>query len=216
MDAQYNRDWCKARFLHLWERIGADYRIDGERLFEQLAVRYEEPHRRYHTLEHIRCCLETFDKYRRLTKFPGSVQIALFYHDVIYDAVPNARNEERSVEFSELFFYKWRYGAAENAWKFNQRLILATKHDRVVTDPDEQLMVDIDLAALGAPWEQFLLNNLQVRNEYAHVPEKDFRKGNGEILQRFLDRTPLYYHPEIEADLGAQAKENLTRWLNRP
>ena len=54
-----------------------------------------------------------------------------------------------------------------------------------------------------------------VRREYKHVPDDLFRERNTEILGRFLDRTSLYYFPQIEARYGLQAKENLNRWINR-
>lgn len=211
-----SRDWCEVRFLTLWEGIRADYQVAGIKLFEQLAARYQEPHRHYHTLEHIRYCLEVFDRFKTLTQHPGSIEIAIFYHDAINDVTQNAHNEERSVAFSEEFFYRAFYGTRQDAWDLNKQLILATKHDRLVTDPDEQLIVDIDLSALGAPWPIFLQNNQNVRKEYGHVSEDKFREGNGKILQQFLNRTPLYYHPEIEKAFGTQAKENLTHWLARP
>lgn len=210
------RQWCKERFLRLWQNIGADYEKTGVRLFEQLAVRYEETHRHYHTLEHIRYCLEVFDKFRSLSRHPGSVEIAIFYHDVIYDVAANSHNEELSAVFSEDFFYNAFYGTRPEAYDLTKRLILATKHDHEVTDPDEQLIVDIDLAGLGAPWAVFLENNLNVRQEYKQYSDEDFRVGNAKVLQQFLDRRPLYYHPEIEAKYGDQARDNLTRWLNRP
>ena len=182
--------------------------------FRALADKYAETHRKYHTLGHIDFCLEIFDRFRRLAKDPGAVEIAVFYHDAVYDiGVPSRQNEERSADMAAQVMGGWNLPLPLISQV--TRIILATTHDRIVTDSDEQLMVDIDLAGLGGSWPVFLQNHQDVRQEYAQVPEALFREKNGEILQRFFDRTPLYYHPAIEARHGVPAKENLARWLTR-
>ncbi len=150
-----------------------------------------------------------------MAKNPDALEVALFFHDYFYDiGVPARQNEERSTVTVIRRMHEW--GCFERDIYDTMSAVLATTHDHTPQTPDNRLMVDIDLAGLGVPWPVFLINNQNVREEYAEVSEEKFREGNGKLLQHFLERTPLYYTPEIEAAFGAQAKENLSRWLNRP
>jgi len=183
-------------------------------LFKGIASQYEETHRAYHTFEHIDFCLNIFDKFRHLANNPDCLELAIIFHDLRYGTdVPARVNEEISA--LALVEVMLRYKCLWKDTLCGMSAVLATTHDHTPSTDDNKLIVDIDLAGLGQPWDIFLENNRNVRQEYKDVPEDKFREGNGAVLQRFLDRTPLYYHPEIEARYGAQAKENLARWLNR-
>ncbi len=183
--------------------------------FALLAGKYGESHRRYHVLDHIDFCLFIFDQFKGLAKNPDALEVAICYHDYFSDiGVPGRQNEERSaLKIVELMRF---WGCFEHDIYDTMSAVLATAHDHTPQTPDNRLMVDVDLAGLGAPWPMFLINSQNVREECAEVPEEKFREGNDKFLRRLLERTPLYYTPVIEALFGAQAKANLTRWLNRP
>jgi predicted metal-dependent HD superfamily phosphohydrolase len=204
----------RARFfdLGLLQRVPVAELITG---FNALARKYNEEHRHYHILGHLHDGFKVFDRFRHLAESPDHLAVSWYYHDSIYDiGVPARQNEERSAALLARQFRKWGFSEPEIAVMVAP--VLSTTHDHEPVFNDGRLIVDIDLAGLGAPWEVFLRNNENVREEYRHVPEDKFREGNGAILGRFLGRTPLYYTPEIEKELGAQAKDNLRRWLNRP
>lgn len=202
------------RFLKLkaLDKVPLEARVEA---FNRLSAKYREPHRRYHVLLHIHDGFTVLDTFIHLAERPDELALAWFYHDVIYDiGVPATQNERCSAGFlaSELI----AMGVPPSEIIYPSVLVLATTHDHIPEFNDAKLIVDIDLAGLGAPWYVFLENYRNVREECAHVPEDAFRKDTGEILRRFYDRTPLYYHPAIEKKLGQQAKDNLRRWLNRP
>jgi len=94
-----------------------------------------------------------------------------------------------------------------------QRLIMATKHDAVPEDIDAQWVVDCDLVILGANQMRFDLYEQQIRQEYAHVADSDFRAGRSRILREFLQRPFIYNTPSMREQLETQARENLTRSL---
>lgn len=190
-------------------------RLERLRAFNELADKYEESHRKYHNLSHIWFCLQVFDLFQHLVTNSDAMELAIFYHDVIYDiGVPPRQNEEQSAAFAVRQLMKWHLGSLVAASVGAQ--VLATTHDHVPDFDDGKLIVDIDLAGFGAPWEEFVQNQKDVREEYSRYSDEEFRKGNGAVLEPFLKRTPLYYTPEIEAAFGVQAKQNLVRWLDRP
>ncbi len=206
-------DFCKRRFLRCWIRLGGSSN-DGIEKFKEISRRYNEPHRMYHNFDHIGFCLQQFDQVRTEAEDPEVIELAIIKHDVIYDVdKAPARNEERSAEFA---LKQLQHVLSADRLRRLDGIIIATKHDKIVTQRDEQLMVDVDLAGLGLPAHEFDRTYSKVREEYEHVPEDVFRKANGEILKRFLEKDPLYYHPYFQKEYGRQAKENLTRWLNRP
>ena len=58
---------------------------------------YDAPGRHYHNLRHIRHCLAELDAAKSLAKDPTSVELAIWFHDAVYD--PQCHdNEERSAQ----------------------------------------------------------------------------------------------------------------------
>jgi predicted metal-dependent HD superfamily phosphohydrolase len=80
-------------------------------------------------------------------------------------------------------------------------------------DVDTQLLLDIDLAILGAAPERFAAYESQIRAEYAHVPEADFRSGRAQVLSGFLARPRIYATAAFHDALEHRARENLAKAL---
>lgn len=207
-------------FLHahwstLWTALrpppataGAD--LLGDTLQALLAA-YREPQRHYHTLQHLHECLVLFDEVRTLAVHPAEVALALWFHDAVYD-VQGHDNERLSADWAVRVGRA--AGLADDGLARLEALVMVTRHDAAPRTPDEQLMVDVDLAILGAAPARFETYEAQVRREYAWVPEPLFRAKRGEILQGFLDRRPLYHTPALAARLEAAARTNLQRSIN--
>lgn len=175
-------------------------------VFDQLLARYSEPHRKYHTLQHLTECLAHVEAVRHLAEHPGEVEIALWFHDGIYDT-HRLDNERQSADWARAVLD--RHDAAPAAVQRVDELIMATCHSALPVTPDAQLLVDIDLSILGALPQRFAEYEEQIRQEYAFVPEDIFRNKRGEILQAFLARPVIYSTPHFQAALEARAKDNL-------
>ncbi|MEK7584456.1 MAG: hypothetical protein AAB490_04370, partial [Patescibacteria group bacterium] len=80
-----------------------EYSIVGyvHEAWHELKHSYAEPHRAYHTLVHVRSCLDMLDDIRHHCIDPVAVEGALWFHDVIYtEPRPDdydSENEERSA-----------------------------------------------------------------------------------------------------------------------
>ena len=92
---------------------------------------------------------------------------------------------------------------------------MATKHSESPTDPDVQLLVDIDLSILGQSEEKFDEYELQVRKEYEWVSEGAFVTGRSAILKSFLNRPTIYSTQFFRNKYEAQARRNIDRSLSR-
>ncbi len=177
-----------------------------------LLMKYGEPDRFYHTLQHLGECLDHFDDSSDLAERPGEVIIALWFHDVIYDT-RRSDNESRSADWAgEVLRHA---GAGPEVVGRVRELILATRHTEAVARGDAALMVDIDLAILGAPEERFEEYEEQISLEYAWVPESVFRPARARILQGFLERERIYATAKFAARFEARARSNLLHALMR-
>ena len=73
-------------------------RVDAGAIFDEISGRYHEAHRRYHTPRHIRHCLGELDLAADLLEDGDAVEMALWFHDVVWEAqAPPASNERRSA-----------------------------------------------------------------------------------------------------------------------
>ncbi|WP_457281372.1 HD domain-containing protein [Polaromonas sp. P5_D5] len=180
----------------------------GRAVFDGLVARYSEPHRKYHTVQHLGECLSHFEGVRDLAEQPAEVEMALWFHDAIYDTQRHD-NEEKSADWAREVLLA--HGTAEAAAQRVHDLVMATRHTALPDSPDEQLLVDIDLSILGAGPARFAEYEQQIRDEYAFVPAAVFRQKRGEILQGFLDRPVIYSTAHFHETLEARARENLRK-----
>lgn len=191
-------------WLRAWRGIGA--RGDGEDLYRALMARYGEPHRKYHTLQHLQECLAHFDAVQGVLPASAEVAAALWFHDAIYD-VKRSDNEARSAGWARQAALQ--AGVAQPVADRLHALVMATRHAAVPVAGDEQLLVDIDLAILGADPVRFAEYERQIRDEYGHVPGWLFKRKRRAILQAFLDRPRLFSTPHFHQALEEAARRNL-------
>jgi predicted metal-dependent HD superfamily phosphohydrolase len=197
----------RQRWFEDWAGLGLAG--DGTCL-DRLLASYAEPGRHYHTLQHLDECLDLLRQTAHLAKRPAEVAIALWFHDAVY--VPQARdNEARSAAWACEAL-----GDAGAEAAVIQRIeahILATAHHEAPQDADTRLLIDIDLAILGATPARFAEYDEQIRSEYAAVPDSVYRQKRREVLAGFLARPAIYGTPALYARLEEQARTNLRRAL---
>lgn len=198
-------DWS-ARWEQTWHDLGAPADA-AER--DSLMARYAEPQRRYHTLRHLDECLARLERGRALAERPGELDLALWYHDAVYD--PHASdNEALSAELAVLAMQ--RAGLAADARERVRALIMATRHDVLPAPGDAALLVDTDLGILAAEPARFDEYEREIRAEYAWVPEPIFRSKRRDVLRGFLARERIYMSGAFDADEGP-ARANIARSL---
>jgi predicted metal-dependent HD superfamily phosphohydrolase len=74
------------------------------------------------------------------------------------------------------------------------------------------VLIDADLAILGAREPVYWSYAAKIRQEYAWVPEPDYLKGRREVLQNLLNR-PMIYH--LLGHLEDPARRNIEREIAR-
>jgi len=198
----------RGRFAAAWRAVGASHYNASA----WLADRYAEEHRAYHDAEHVAECLAWFDRVRDLAERPTELEVALFFHDAIYEPLASD-NEVRSAE--ELRRLACEAEVPTEVVERIARLIQSTAtHD--ARSGDAALLSDIDLSILGASPARYARCEQEVRREYAAIDEASYRVGRARVLRGFLDRIEIYRTPRLAARLEAQARDNLSSALRAP
>lgn len=179
---------------------------------DAVVARYAEPHRRYHGLRHLERVVIDTDRLGRALELPdrSAVVAAAFFHDAVYDA-RSATNESDSADLAGVVL--GTLGWPEPRIGEVGRLVMATADHRA-DDLAASVLLDADLAVLGADPAVYDTYVRGVRTEFAHVPEAGWITGRADVLRRFLDR-PTIYRTEPCRLLEARARANLTTELAR-
>jgi predicted metal-dependent HD superfamily phosphohydrolase len=201
-----------------WRHI-AGHHHDG--YIDDVLIRYAEPHRHYHTATHIMFVLRHLHEISDASAIHPSSEVvaAALYHDAIYDARA-ADNEACSAVLaaSDLTEIGWTADRCESV----ARLILATAGHlsdddgtrpgtapTIDTEPETAMLLDADLAILGADPGAYQAYVNGVRAEYRHVDDEQWRAGRTAVLHRFLDRQRLYITDHMHTRLEHRARANI-------
>lgn len=196
-------------FAALWNAAALR---DAPPVFAQLEQAYREPARAYHNLAHIEHMLAEFGSQRALAEWPEAVELAIWFHDAVYDSRAKD-NEERSAALAHDILVK--AGTNMRLCSAVELLILATRHLHPPHTRDEQLLVDCDLAILGQPRARFDAYEIAIRAEYAWVNDTDYRAGRTKVLEQFQSRNAIYSLPAFRNRYEAAARSNLVHSLHQ-
>lgn len=200
------------QWLKAWRELGVGDSPALSRLYHDVLGRYAEPHRHYHTHQHLAECFEKVQDIISLAEHPAEVHIGLWFHDAIYDTQRHD-NEQRSADWARSAARELGAGA-ESAQRIHD-LIMFTRHSAEPVGIDAQVLVDADLSILGAEPGRFEEYETQIRSEYGWVPDTMFRSKRAEILKEFLDRPHLYCTAHFREQYEAPARRNLQHSLTR-
>ncbi|MGO2385574.1 MAG: HD domain-containing protein [Psychrobacter sp.] len=186
-----------------------------DRLWQDIAIRYGEPQRAYHTLDHIEQLLLQFESIKHHLTEPHIIALALYYHDVIYDPT-RSDNELKSAEFATDALNP--YLSSKHCQQIYALIMMTANHqiDALIDNDkynDAAYLLDMDLSILGAPWSTYQQYANEVRQEYAHVLDNNYRDGRTAVLKGLLAHPKLYLTDHYYDQLETQARDNLKREL---
>jgi predicted metal-dependent HD superfamily phosphohydrolase len=197
--------------LH-WEKLLQTWGIEqteAQTAFAGLVAAYSSPGRVYHTLEHIQAMLQWIESLRDQAHDLAALQLSVWFHDSVYD--PHAAdNEEQSAAYAQSTLS--HLGLPPSIIQIVARMILSTKtHQAGNDDVDYQILLDADLAILGAPSAEYENYARAIRKEYSWVAEAAYRTARVKVLQTFLQRSRIYWTEPMFVALEGQARENMRR-----
>jgi predicted metal-dependent HD superfamily phosphohydrolase len=179
---------------------------------DDVVARHRQAHRRYHGVRHVTWVV------RHVQDLAGSVDVAdlgavtaaAFFHDAVYD--PRAAdNEECSARLAERVLEELGWDAARRGRV--GAMVRATATHAAPPDVDTAVLLDADLAILGAEPAAYQAYVTGVRAEYAHVEPAAWRVGRGQVLRDLLALRPLYATAPARERWAARAAANMTAEL---
>jgi predicted metal-dependent HD superfamily phosphohydrolase len=205
--SDHSSDTFRKRWQFLAENIGLD-RAKSQEVGDELLSQYSASSRHYHGVQHIVSMLEGFDPIKASFEQPLAAELAIFFHDAIYDPSRQDNEAQSARRMQELLGGLVDRSLLETA----ARSIEATKQHALTPSHDTNLLIDLDMAILGQPWPVYERYARDVMQEYLPV--------YGELAYRHGRRT-LFLEPTIAhgsvfltdafKSLNAQALENMQR-----
>jgi predicted metal-dependent HD superfamily phosphohydrolase len=183
-----------------------------EAVRDELLAAYADPARGYHDTRHL---IEVLDRLDELADAGTSfdripVALASWFHDGVYDGRPGA--EERSAAWAESALT----GRDPNLVAEVARLVRLTESHRPAHDDRNGCALsDADLAILAAPARRYAEYVADVRAEYAHVSDDDFRAGRAAVLRDLLAKPRLFHTAHAAECWETTARANVEAELAR-
>lgn len=177
---------------------------------------YAGPGRHYHDTHHIAALLELSNVHRPALGDPAAVDLAIFYHDAVYEPA-RGDNEESSAAHARTSLEV--LGLPESTIEKVVRYVLATKHVGAASpnlqpaDSDLDHLLDFDLSVLAAEPAAYDAYAAAIRREYSIYADADYRSGRARVLEKLLALPALYRVPALAADWEPRARANLQREL---
>jgi predicted metal-dependent HD superfamily phosphohydrolase len=196
----------RAHVLPRLRSAWADLLPGQQPLGEELLRRWSEPHRAYHDVRHLAQALQAAERLAGGAPAPA-VGLALWFHDAVHDGEPG-QDEQASADLA--FAALRAAGAPSRLAAEVRRLVLLTADHR--PEPDDAagvLVCDADLSVLGHPPARYQVYLRDVRHEYAHVPDPDFRDGRARVVALLAARPLLFHGGTARAWWEAPARANL-------
>ncbi len=199
------------RFQVLWRGCLLETAEDrSAEVHQRLVEGYLEPQRYYHTLQHIEHCLRMFDDCRELLQAPAAVELAIWFHDVVYEP-GQPDNELRSADL----YREIAHGVHDEALiEHVHGLIMATLHNGFALEGiDVEYLVDIDLSSFGLGWDEFLRDSENLRRENPHLEDSAYYRNQGYFQNRLLERPRFFLSDFFYQRYETQARNNLARYF---
>jgi predicted metal-dependent HD superfamily phosphohydrolase len=178
---------------------------------DDLLARWSEPHRRYHTVQHLAAVVGIVSDYSERAADPSAVMLAAWYHDAVYDP-QRVDNEEASALLAETALPTLDLLPARVA-EVARLIRLTATHDPIPGDRNGGLLTDADLAVLAAEPDTYQAYTLAVRAEYSFVPDAAFAAGRAEVLRHLLALPRLFHTPVLRDRWEDAARSNITNEL---
>lgn len=186
-----------------------------------VVARLQEPHRRYHNLDHVLEMWRWHNEYHHslFMDMAGVQTVASFclYHDAVYD--PQAQPKDNERRSADLW---WRDCDDVNpVWHLVAKAISASADHFASTrlfNPADRSCIDwclnLDLLRLGVSEERFTQHGSDIRAEYAHLTQRQWVKKSAEFRAKVMAQPTIFAFPELDA-FERQARSNLGSALIR-
>jgi predicted metal-dependent HD superfamily phosphohydrolase len=191
-----------------WRQVAGPHH---DHVVDALLQRHHEPHRHYHTITHVMWVCRHVVELASNHPVPDiqAVLAAALFHDAVYQPTSSTNEaDSAALAIRHLRDMQW----VDERVQVVGALIMATADHRP-GDIGQQVLLDADLAILGAPAGQYQAYATGVRAEYAHVSDQAWQAGRSRVLRQFLDRPNIYCTTTMRQARQHRARANLSAEL---
>ncbi len=183
----------------------------AEAVGRALLASWSEPHRRYHSVDHLRDILRHVEELAALSDDADAVRLAAWYHDSVYAGRPDdeelsARRAEDELSGLEV--------EPELVDEVARLVRMTVTHDPAPGDHNGEVLSDADLASLALSPERYVSNTAAIRAEYGHISDDVFRKGRLQVLANLLSGPGVFRTEYGRQRWEAPAQANLRAELS--
>jgi predicted metal-dependent HD superfamily phosphohydrolase len=198
-------------FVRRWHALAAKIGLDrarSQQVGDELLSQYSSISRHYHGVAHIVSLLAGFDAIQAAFEQPLAAELAIFFHDVIYDPTRHDNEEQSAQQLQNLLDGLVERSLLETA----ARSIEATKQHARTLSHETNLLLDLDMAILGQPWPVYERYAQGVMQEYLPVyGEPAYRHGRRTLfLEPTIARGTVFLTDAFQP-LHPQAMQNMQR-----
>ncbi len=185
-------------------------------LYTSLRSWYQSSGRYYHNWQHIVSLLTLLDEVQDYLKNPDAVQLAIYYHDAIYD--PLASDNE--VKSAELLNDELAGVFEKSLLEYAAKLILTTTKHRLPAEEgasfttDCAYFLDMDISILGADLKSYDKYEEGIAKEYSMIPPEVFKPARQAVMRRFLEREHIFYTSYFRDQFENAARLNIARAIS--
>jgi predicted metal-dependent HD superfamily phosphohydrolase len=149
----------------------------------KLQQAWSEPHRKYHTIEHLIDILKYIEKYRfnLPNEFYDALVLAAFFHDCYYNPRNSTNNEDESIR---RFLMEFRSkGDNNNIRNAVMAMIEATKYRKRPSQYLIRLFWEADNNQFYNGYDTLLKNEHLIRQEFNHLPKSVYKANRIKFLK---------------------------------
>jgi predicted metal-dependent HD superfamily phosphohydrolase len=179
----------------------------ADELFSNIKQHYTESSRCYHNQTHIQKMLDFSFLYADEIQDADTLQLAIFYHDIIYNSL-SKNNEIESAALAVEQLSKTNF-PTEKIKLVEQFIVSTQKHFPIIEQLDLPYFLDFDLAILGTERSIYIDYAEKIRKEYKWVPTFLYNKNRKKVLQHFLEREHIYFTEIFRNQYEENARKNL-------
>ncbi len=182
--------------------------VQAASIFDQIYFEYTDWSRSYHNLSHLWSLLQLSEQYQNQLESPSTVDLAIFFHDYIYNA-KRKDNEAQSAQWANTLLSGLLPPKVLN--KVSTLILSTAGHrPRLLEDEDQLWFLDFDLAILAAVPAVYKAYADAIREEYkSWYSYFVYNSGRKKILKTFLKRKVLYFTPEFQRNYETIARNNV-------
>jgi predicted metal-dependent HD superfamily phosphohydrolase len=169
---------------------------------------YQESSRHYHNLEHIQNCLWELDNLEKPGIDKKSIELAFWYHDVIYSPLSKTNELDSAKKMQEQLGKLKTKCNLENVY---QMIISCPSAGHELTE-SAKYFIDIDFSILGQREFEYMAYMQNIRLEFHLVPKETFDNKRKEFLQSLLKRG-IFLTQEFRTRYEERAINNITHEL---